>query len=330
MTLRTIIVEDEIPAQITLKKMLDRCCDDCQIIATFTSVRATVKWLEENPSGVDVIFMDVELSDGVCFDIFKQTTIEANVIITTAYESYAVNAFKINSVDYLLKPIAEQDLKRAWERCRKSAEARNPASLEALLDYFTQAARKGFKKRFIVKVGEKIVIIPVDQIAYCYSEDKNTYAVTRNATRRLLDYSLDTVQEMLDPSLFFRISRSYIVSIDAIDNISRHMGTRLKLQLTPPHRRRSGRQPQPDLRLLGVARQQLSRRPGSGTGRLGRGEERRTGVRNRESGCGADRRNRKSGCGADRQNRSGRAPRRPQQADTAMRAGSPAGVYACA
>ncbi len=233
MTLRTIIVEDEIPAQITLKKMLDRCCDDCQIVATFTSVRATVKWLEENPSGVDVIFMDVELSDGVCFDIFKQTTIEANVIITTAYESYAVNAFKINSVDYLLKPIAEQDLKRAWERCRKSAEARNPASLEALLDYFTQAARKGFKKRFIVKVGEKIVIIPVDQIAYCYSEDKNTYAVTRNATRRLLDYSLDTVQEMLDPSLFFRISRSYIVSIDAIDNISRHMGTRLKLQLTP-------------------------------------------------------------------------------------------------
>lgn len=167
MTLRTIIVEDEIPAQITLKKMLDRCCDDCQIVATFTSVRATVKWLEENPSGVDVIFMDVELSDGVCFDIFKQT------------------------------------------------------------------ARKGFKKRFIVKVGEKIVIIPVDQIAYCYSEDKNTYAVTRNATRRLLDYSLDTVQEMLDPSLFFRISRSYIVSIDAIDNISRHMGTRLKLQLTP-------------------------------------------------------------------------------------------------
>lgn len=233
MTLRTIIVEDEIPAQITLKKMLDRCCDDCQIVATFTSVRATVKWLEENPSGVDVIFMDVELSDGVCFDIFKQTAIEANVIITTAYESYAVNAFKINSVEYLLKPIAEQDLKRAWERCRKSAEARNPASLKALLDYFTQAARKGFKKRFIVKVGEKIVIIPVDQIAYCYSEDKNTYAVTRNATRRLLDYSLDTVQEMLDPSLFFRISRSYIVSIDAIDNISRHMGTRLKLQLTP-------------------------------------------------------------------------------------------------
>ena len=92
---------------------------------------------------------------------------------------------------------------------------------------------KEYKKRFIVKMGEKIIIIPVEDIAYCYSEDKSTYAVNRNGTRRLLDYSLDTVQEMLDPKIFFRISRSYIVSINSIENISKHLGTRLKLQLNP-------------------------------------------------------------------------------------------------
>lgn len=234
--LRILIIEDEIPAQITLKKLLDKCADDCKIVGTLTSVKSAVKWIDDNPTGADIIFMDVELSDGVCFDIFQRTTIDANVIITTAYDNYAINAFKINSVDYLLKPIDEEELKRALDRCRKSIEAKNPAGIETLINYFEQASQthtKGYKKRFIVKVGEKIVIIPVEEIAYCYSEDKNTYSVTKSGSRRLLDYSLDSVQEMLDPKIFFRISRSYIVSINSIENISRHLGTRLKLQLKP-------------------------------------------------------------------------------------------------
>jgi DNA-binding LytR/AlgR family response regulator len=163
--------------------------------------------------------------------------INAHVIITTAYDNYAINAFKVNSRDYLLKPIGDEDMKRAWERCRESIESRASANIETLLDMVSRAngARgKEYKKRFIVKTGEKIIIIPVEDIAYCFSEDKSTYAVNRNGTRRLLDYSLDMVQEMLDPKLFFRISRSYIVSINAIENISKHLGTRLKMQLNPP------------------------------------------------------------------------------------------------
>jgi DNA-binding LytR/AlgR family response regulator len=235
--IKILIIEDEIPAQVNLKKSIDRCCPEGSVVMTLTSVRSSVKWLEENPDGVDVIFMDVELSDGICFEIFEHVTINAHVIITTAYDNYAINAFKVNSRDYLLKPITDEDMKRAWERCRESIESRASANIETLLDMVSRAnvtRDKEFKKRFIVKTGEKIIIIPVEDIAYCFSEDKSTYAVNRNGTRRLLDYSLDMVQEMLDPKLFFRISRSYIVSINAIENISKHLGTRLKIQLNPP------------------------------------------------------------------------------------------------
>ena len=235
--IKVLIVEDEIPAQINLKKLVEKCCDHSRIVMTLSSVRSTIKWLEENPEGADVIFLDVELSDGICFDIFDKVDINAQVIITTAYDNYAINAFRINSVDYLLKPILESDLTRAWERCKERIEQRVTPNFETLIDIVAKAGAakdKEYKKRFIVKMGEKIIIIPVEDIAYCYSEDKSTYAVNRNGTRRLLDYSLDTVQEMLDPRLFFRVSRSCIVSINSIENISKHLGTRLKLQLTPP------------------------------------------------------------------------------------------------
>lgn len=234
--IKVLIVEDEIPAQITLNKLIDKCCTGSRIVATLTSVRSTVKWLEENPHGADVIFLDVELSDGICFDIFDKVDINAHVVITTAYDNYAVKAFRVNTIDYLLKPITESNLREAWERCKERIEQQSTPNIEALLDIVSKSGAprdKEYKKRFIVKMGEKIIIIPVEDIAYCYSEDKSTYAVNRNGTRRLLDYSLDMMQEMLDPKIFFRISRSYIVSINSIENISKHLGTRLKLQLAP-------------------------------------------------------------------------------------------------
>ena len=231
-----LIIEDEIPAQLTLKKLIDRCCPSIQVVATLSSVKSTIKYLEENPDAVDVIFMDVELSDGICFEIFERVNISAHVIITTAYDNYALKAFKINSVDYLLKPIGEEELSRAWGRCLDRLENRTSPEIERLMEMMSSAnlaEKREYKKRFTVKAGEKIVIIPTEDIAYCYSEDKSTYSVSKNGTRRLLDYSLDMIQEMLNPHLFFRISRSYIVSINAIENISKHLGTRLKLQLRP-------------------------------------------------------------------------------------------------
>lgn len=234
--IKVLIVEDEIPAQINLKKLIEKCCDQSRIVMTLNSVRSTIKWLQENPEGADVIFMDVELSDGTCFEVFEEVEVSAQVIITTAYDNYAVNAFKVNTIDYLLKPIIESDMRRAWERCKERLEHRTTSNIETLLDIVSKANTpkdKMYKRRFTVKMGEKIIIIPVEDIAYFFSEDKSTYAVNRNGTRRLLDYSLDTMQEMLDPSLFFRVSRSCIVSINSIENISKHLGTRLKIQLTP-------------------------------------------------------------------------------------------------
>ena len=207
--IKVLIVEDEIPAQVNIKKLIEKCCDDSRIVMTLTSVRSTVKWLEENPQGADVIFLDVELSDGVCFDIFDKVEVKAQVIITTAYDNYAINAFRVNTLDYLLKPITESDMRRAWERCKERISQQSTPNIETLVDMVTKAGA------------------PKDR------EDKSTYAVIRNGSRRLLDYSLDTVQEMLDPKIFFRVSRSYIVSINYIENISKHLGTRLKLHLTP-------------------------------------------------------------------------------------------------
>ena len=233
--IKILIVEDEIPAQINLKKLIDKHCTNSVIVSTLSSVRSTIKWLEDNPEGADVIFMDVELSDGVCFDIFDKVSVNTQIVITTAYDNYAVKAFRINSTDYLLKPILDSDFICAWERCMERIEHNNTPNMETLIDAISKVNNKDkeYKKRFIVKAGEKIIIIPVEDIAYCYSEEKSTYAVNFAGTRRLLDYSLDMVQEMLDPKLFFRVSRSCIVSINAIENISKHLGTRLKLQLNP-------------------------------------------------------------------------------------------------
>ena len=234
--MRILIIEDEIPSRLNLQRALAAIAPDLEVVGAIGSVGEAIEWFNTHPEGVDLIFMDVQLSDGLCFDIFKSVSVKGRIIITTAYDNYAVNAFKRDTRDYLLKPIDEEELRRAWERCRERIEAKNAPNIEHLLDMVLKAkSPKGrdFKKRFIVKAGDKIVIIPVEDIAYCYSEDKSTYAVNRNGTHRLLDYSLDTVQEMLDPSLFFRISRSCIVSITAIDSISKHLGTRLKLQLIP-------------------------------------------------------------------------------------------------
>ena len=234
--IKVLIVEDEIPAQINLKKLIDKCCPNGNIVMTISSVRQAVDWLTNNAESTDVIFMDVELSDGICFEIFERVHITQHVIITTAYDNYAIDAFKAGSVDYLLKPIVEEDLKRAWGRCVGRLDSRTSPDIERLMDMVSRANStqdKEYRKRFTVKTGEKIIIISVEDIAYCYSKDKSTYAVNRNGKQRLLDYSLDMVQEMLDPKIFFRISRSYIISINSIENISKYLGTRLKLQLSP-------------------------------------------------------------------------------------------------
>ena len=246
--IKILIVEDEIPAQVNLKKLIDRCCPDGNVVMTLTSVRQAVKWLEENPEGADVIFMDVELSDGICFEIFERVNINAHVIITTAYDNYAINAFKVNSRDYLLKPIGDEDMKRAWERCRESIESRASANIETLLDMVSRAngARgKEYKKRFIVKTGEKIIIIPVEDIAYCCEPQWHPPIVGL-----LVGYGAgDARPEALLPHLaqLYSLDKRHREYLEA----PRHAP---QDATQPTYGGGGGCEPQPHFRLLGVAR----------------------------------------------------------------------------
>lgn len=220
--MRALIVEDELMAKKSLTRLLARNFPDIDVVAHTMSVKDTVEWLESNE--VELIFMDVELSDGDCFEIFRSCRIKARVIMTTAYNSYAIKAFEAGSIDYLLKPIETEALKRAVNRVKN-----NPAPPYG--SFPTEAEHK--KERFLVRLNDRIIPVKVEQIAYFYSEDKTNYMMTFDRQRYIIDSSLDIISEELDSKQFFRISRSCIVSVKAINSITKQMGGRLKINPTP-------------------------------------------------------------------------------------------------
>lgn len=229
--MKVLIVEDELMAQKSLIRTLSQNFSDITVAGTTTSVRDTVAWLKTEGNEADIIFMDVELSDGICFEIFRQTNVKAKVIMTTAYDSYALKAFEAGSVDYLLKPIEADALKRAVARCRMSGGQINVEALTKALE--GASAKKDYKERYIVRFNDRIVPLQTSNIAYIYSEDKNNYLVTFDEQRYIIDSSLEVVGEELDPDYFFRISRGCIVSMKAIDTIIKQMGGRLRITAHP-------------------------------------------------------------------------------------------------
>ena len=231
--MNVLIIEDELVAQQALVRSLTTNFDDIRIVGVLDSVDKSVSWLENSQSYPDVIFMDVELSDGKCFDIFERTKINCPVIIVTAYNNYAIKAFEVNSIDYLLKPVSVADLARALERCRnrqiKSAEN---IDIEALRAAISSEARR-YKQRYLLRYNDKIVMVETANIAYFYSEDGCTYLMTLAGDKYLMDNSLDTISKELNPANFFRISRSCIVSDKAVGNVAKRLGNRIKLTLKP-------------------------------------------------------------------------------------------------
>ena len=229
--MKVLIVEDEIMAQKSLTRILSQNFPDMEVIGTTTSVKSTVAWLKEHGNDVDVIFMDVELSDGICFEIFRQVDVQAKVIMTTAYDSYALKAFEAGSIDYLLKPIEPADLKRAVARCRMRDDRIDIESLAKALDEASK--KKDYKERYIVRFNDRIVPLMTSNIAYVYSEEKNNYLVTFDEKKYIIDSSLDVISEELNPEHFFRISRSCIISMKAIGSIIKQMGGRLRIVAHP-------------------------------------------------------------------------------------------------
>jgi DNA-binding LytR/AlgR family response regulator len=231
MKLNAFVIEDEPMARKNLIKTLKVHFPDINVIGSSDSVAGSVEWLKahngNDPSqpAPHVIFMDVELSDGNAFQIFDMVDINAHVIMTTAYDSYAVKAFEVNSLDYLLKPIEIDSLRRAIGRAEAMAEL--PSSVRKPV----QVPASSRKTKFLVRLNDRILPVNTRDIAYFYSEAKSSYIVTYDSHSYVLDDSLDTIEQGLDHDKFFRISRNCIISEDAIDSVTKLMGSRLRLTL---------------------------------------------------------------------------------------------------
>lgn len=226
--MKVFIIEDEMMAKANLIKVLTEKFNDIEVIGSAGSVKEAVKWLKNPENNPDVIFMDVELSDGDCFEIFKQVKIKSKVVMTTAYDNYAVKAFEAGSIDYVLKPIDYTALSRAIARCRMSGGFIDMESISKALQKPDE-----YKQRFIVRINDHIIPLRTSEIAYFYSEEKNTFVVTENGKKYIVDLSLDVISEELDPSAFFRISRGCIIAMNAIKSIVKQLGGRLKIEASP-------------------------------------------------------------------------------------------------
>ena len=241
--MRVLIIEDEIMARKSLEKLLANNFPDIEVVAELGSVSESVAWLETNPEALDAIFMDVELSDGECFEIFRQVEVKSHVVMTTAYDNYAVKAFEAGSVDYLLKPIDATALRRAVERCRQSQAS---IDVDKILGALSEARKsKDYKERFLVHLNDRIVPVKTSEVAFFFSEDKNNHAVTRDGTVYIVDSTMDNIITGLDPECFFRISRSCIISKDSVESVTKLLGGRLKIVSKVTPSRNIG--PEPDL-----------------------------------------------------------------------------------
>lgn len=238
--MKILIVEDEDLAVKKIRKTLAAVEPDAEVVAVTDSILSTVNWLEQHPAP-DLILMDIELSDGQSFEIFNQATIKSPVIFTTSYDEYALKAFKVNSIDYLLKPIQKEDLEAALQKLKdmkdlyKSEEPRSDVSLDHLVKELQQKLQpKEFRKRFLVKHAQKLVSIEVEEIAYFFSDGRLNFFKTFDNRKFVVDYTMDELEDMLDPDKYFRISRSFYISVNSVDQIHDYFGNRLLLHLKPP------------------------------------------------------------------------------------------------
>jgi DNA-binding LytR/AlgR family response regulator len=230
--MKILIIEDEPHAAQRLEILVESLLENVTICGKIDSVRKAVDWFKNNLPP-DVVLMDIQLADGISFQIFEQCNVNAPVIFTTAYDEYAVRAFKVNSIDYILKPVDKDELMVALTKVR--ARVRSEDDTEQLLKNMSEAVKmltKKYKSRFVIKVGEHLRTVEVNDIRFFYSQEKATFCVTNENRSFILDYTLDQLEEMVDPAHFFRINRKYMVSSGAIQDIISYSNSRLKLVLT--------------------------------------------------------------------------------------------------
>lgn len=227
--MKALIIEDEALAADRLELMLAEIDPTIRVLAKIDSVKDAVKWLMQNQA--DIIFLDIQLSDGISFSIFEQVSVSTPIIFTTAYDLYAIKAFQVNSIAYLLKPIRKSDLSESLLKFRNLKSAFS-IDFDALLAQL-QGRQPEYKKRFLIQIGEKIRKVEISDVAYFYALDKACYLRTFQGNNYPVDYTLDKLESLVNPSQFFRINRKYMVNMAAITNMMAYSRSRVKLELTP-------------------------------------------------------------------------------------------------
>ena len=234
--MKILIVEDEELAVKKLQKTLLSIDRMVEVVGVTDSIKSTVEFLKQNPPP-DLILMDIELADGQSFEVFNMFPVKNPVIFITSYDEYALKAFKVNSVDYLLKPVQKDELEAALNKYKELNvvdENKSASDINNLINELQNTLQpKEYRKRFLVKQAQKLVSIEVDDIAYFYSDGRLNFFKTRDNRKFVVDYTMDELSDMLDPEKYFRISRSFYVSVDSIDQIHDYFGNRLLLNLTP-------------------------------------------------------------------------------------------------
>lgn len=233
--MRILIIEDEKPAADRLIRLLKKHYPEAEFIQNIDSVSSAIHWFQNNPKP-DLFFLDIQLADGLSFEIFKQIEVKTPVIFCTAYDQYAIKAFELNSVDYLLKPIDPVDLEKAIEKYKSHYGNKTELNSEPSFDFaqlqeLLLTQNQDYKERFVVKIGDKIKAIPTKEIAFYYSESKATFAQDFNGKSFLIDYSLDQLLDMLNPKMYYRLNRRYIASFESIEDMRAYSNSRLKLVL---------------------------------------------------------------------------------------------------
>lgn len=233
MAFNTVIIEDEAPAAKRLQSLIGELEPDIRIVGNLTTVRDSVEWFKNNDAP-DLVFMDIQLADDLSFSIFQQVDLRIPIIFTTAFDEYALQAFKVNSVDYLLKPIDKDDLSfslNKWRSLRSSSPLSVSKELgEALLESVADK-KLAYKSRFLVKMGDKLISVKIEDVTYFTSENKNTFLHTKNGKKFYVDETIEQLSEILDPSEYFRLNRKAICHLDHIANIHSYFNGKLKVYL---------------------------------------------------------------------------------------------------
>lgn len=228
------IIEDESIATKLLKRLIVEIDPSMNIVGTADSVASAVKWFKNNPEP-DLIFSDIELSDGQSFDIFEKVQLNIPVVFTTAHDDFALKAFQVNSVDYLLKPVDRESVEKSLEKYKSLQDTFRNETGDVLKSLITtiKNENKQYKSRFLVKMGERLVSLTNDQIAYFFSEDKLVFVMTNESKKYPVDYTLDELDQTVDPKRFFRLNRQFVSNIESIVSIHNYFNGKLKLTLKP-------------------------------------------------------------------------------------------------